>query len=60
MFYHYFEVQGSKIPTIAGHLNALRGDLGYSEVEEIGNNLGTALSVKIHQSEKLKKLIEDY
>lgn len=58
MFLHYLKVNAGKIPTIVEHLGSVRGDLKYQEAEELGLNLGTALQVRIYQSERLKLLIE--
>lgn len=33
LFYHELIVQAPKLVTIAGHLNSLRGDLGFSDIE---------------------------
>ncbi|CAL5996050.1 Peptidyl-dipeptidase [Hexamita inflata] len=59
-FYHDLIVNPGKLVTIVSHLNALRGDLKYSDVEVIAENLATKFTVAVYQNETLKKLLSEY
>lgn len=47
MSFHNFVVDVPKIGGIVGHLNSLRGDLKYSDIEVMADNLATGITTKL-------------